>query len=345
MNTITGLELHANQFSLDQITKLVSIPGYEVFKLVKGHEYYFSSGNRRLLDLGWIGIGGSDKCCLVTTVNIRKSEYAGSIEPYLHLVRDIERSLAFIRAIRLIKPGVPKLHGRVHFHMSNFPFNDPLAYCDNEGSHGLYQGQTILEKSDFYKVRKLWKELLEKKSDDFLRRPSPLGAIDTALERLMRTYTIKNWLDCIIDLTIALEALIGPSDNQELSHRIALRASWLLEKDTDSSNRIYKIVRAMYDIRSARVHGRRPPENKVNKWLRLLTGIQDSDMEGSRITHFDMLERALESVREIVRKAINACMNLNKLDTHGPHWPLPTNFDENIVRRRERGRWQKAARL
>jgi len=166
------------------------------------------------------------------------------------------------------------------------------------------------------------------------------------LARFTRTYTIKYWLDDIVDLTIALEALIGPGDNQELSHRIALRASWLLEKEAASgNNRIYEIVRTMYSIRSARVHGTSPNEKNIHKWLGLLTGTQYDELEQSGISDWEICERAIESVRQVMRRTINACMNLRKLDKHGPHWPLPKDFDKNMVCSRERSRWQKAAKL
>jgi len=51
----------------------------------------------------------------------------------------------------------------------------------------------------------------------------------------------------------------------------------------------------------------------------------------------------LESARDIIRKAIAACVKLSKLEGDRPKWPFPERFDENIVIARQRRVWQKAA--
>jgi len=335
VDTITGLTVYAAELRLDQATKLTSIPGYDLRGTLAGQEQYCIGD--------WLP-GGFDKATIITTVKMPKHCYAGSAEPYEYLMGDISRSLAAIDAIRLTKPGVPRLHYHARCHLSNFPLDDPFAYCRHEGGHRTYEKEAVLDTNDFRYVRNTWRELMDTryKGNLFSRTPD---AMDTAYSRFSRSYEYRNWLDNIVDLTIALESLFAPTDNQELSYRISLRAAWLLsfgaKDDGDSvrdKNEIYDRVRTMYAIRSAGVHGRRPKEEDILKWLKTLSGIKDDhpkDME--------LYMLALESARDIVRKAIRACAKLQKLKSGAPRWPLPRNFDENIVIAGQRRIWQKAA--
>lgn len=336
VDTITGLNLRGGKLTFDQATVLTSIPGYSFLDIIWGQEQYFQDD--------WTGVG-LDKATIITTVRIPKYQYAGSHQPYPHLTKHIERSLAVMDAIRLSKPGVPRLHCHAMVHLSYFPLSEPFAYCDHEGDHGMYEKETILDRSDFRGIRNLWRELMDTRYIDHLPKRSKLNAMDTAFARFSKTYKRQNWLDDITDLTIALESLFSPKDNQELSHRISLRAAWLLSlggRDNEDSvkvkNKIYDRIRTMYDIRSFRVHGGIPKEKDIRKWVQTLSGIKYDESKYS-----ELLEVALESARDIVRKAIRACAKLAKLEADGPHWPLPKNFDENIVIAGQRRIWQKAA--
>jgi hypothetical protein len=208
----------------------------------------------------------------------------------------------------------------------------------------MYEKEAVLDISNFRDVRNSWRELMDTKYKGNLFDSTP-NAMDTAYSRFSRAYEYASWLDNIVDLTIALESLFSPKDNQELSHRISLRAAWLLSiNDRDDGvsikvkNEIYDRVRTMYAIRSSVVHGESPNKTKINKWLEILSGINN---DRSRDTERYML--ALESARDIVRKAIKACAKLQKLESGGPCWPLAENFDENIVIAGQRRIWQKAA--
>jgi hypothetical protein len=97
----------------------------------------------------------------------------------------------------------------------------------------------------------------------------------------------------------------------------------------------------MYDIRSSVVHGRTPKENKIRKWIQTLSGVKYDESK----SHAEQLEVALESARDIVRKAIRACMKLSKLGANGPHFPFPSKFDEHIVTAGQQRIWQKAASI
>ncbi|MDO8446271.1 MAG: HEPN domain-containing protein [Deltaproteobacteria bacterium] len=58
-----------------------------------------------------------------------------------------------------------------------------------------------------------------------------------------------------IYLAIALEALLSPNSNTELSHRIAHNACRFLGNDRKEREEIYKITKAFYNLRSKLIHG------------------------------------------------------------------------------------------
>lgn len=340
VDTITGLILRGAELKFDHATVLTSTPAYDLEGIIWGQEQYIQDN--------WFAVG-RDKATIITTVRIPKCQYAGSIRPYPHLTNHIGRHLAAIDAIRLTKPGVPCLHCFAEFQLSDFPVSTPLAYCNPEGGLGVYEKEAILDRSDFRNIRDLWRAMMDTTYKDALPRRSKSNAIDTAIARFNRTYKLQNWLDGIVDLTIALESLFGPKDNQELSYRISLRAGWLLNidgRDNEASykvNDVYERVRTMYDIRSLRVHAGIAKEKDIRKWVQTLSGVKYDESKHGGALYGGLLEVAIESARDIVRKAINACRKLSQLPIDGPHWPFPRNFDENIVIAGQRRVWQKAA--
>lgn len=332
VDTMTGLTLKGAKLKLDDATVLTSIPAHQWLDIIWREQQYDAS-------LDWSGIG-LDKATIITTVKIPKQQYASLLWPPPNLIRNIERHLAAIDAIRLTKPGTPSLHCFAEFQRSYFPVRTPLAHCNREHYSGLHEKETVLERSDFQNIRNLWRELMDTRYKD----PRPMryssSILNIALGRFSMSYELQSWLENMVDLTIALEALFGPEDNQELSHRIALRCAWLLNIDEDvTNNRTYKKVRTMYDIRSSVVHGKKPKKNKIRKWIQTLSEVTYDETK----SHAEQVEVALESARDIVRETIRACMKLSKLGTSGPHFPFPSKFDEHIITAGQQRIWQKAA--
>jgi len=336
VDTITGLVVNAAQLKFDKATVITSIPAYRLESVIWGEDQYTQDA--------WLAVG-LDKATLITTVRIPKRQYAGFLMPPPHLTGDIERHFSAIDAIRLTKSGVPRLHCHAQFQLSDFPTSDPLAYCDREGGPRMYEKETILNKSGFEAVKNLWQERMNTRYEEYLPRHTTSNAMDTAYGRFFRSYRYQNWFDSIVDLTIALESLFTPDESQELKHRISMRAAWLLNVDEQPDgetrsvkNKIYDLVRTMYDVRSSRVHGGRPRQNDIRRWVQTLSGVEYDDAKEGHL-----LELAMESARDIVRKAIAACARLSKLEGDGPKWPFPEKFDENIVIDGQRKVWQKAA--
>jgi hypothetical protein len=337
VDTITGLTLKGAKLKLDNATVLTSISAHRWLEIMQKEQQYDAT-------LDWEPIG-LDKASIITTVSISKLDYASFLHPSPYLTKHIERHLAAINAIRLTKPGAPRLHCFAEFQLSDFPVSNPLAYCNREGHLGLYEKEAIIERGDFLIIRNLWREFMDTKYKDPSPAPAKPNPMDTAFARFSRTYGRQNWLDDIADLTISLESLFNPTDREELKHRVSLRAAWLLSSDESlnggpgkGKNIIYDRVRDMYDIRSCRVHGRTPKASEIRNWVKTLSGVKYDESKD-----LQLLELALESARDIVRKAIAACAKLSKLEGDGPKWAFPERFDENIVIASQRRVWQKAA--
>ncbi|MCZ6690216.1 MAG: HEPN domain-containing protein [Planctomycetota bacterium] len=82
---------------------------------------------------------------------------------------------------------------------------------------------------------------------------------EVALHRFLLGSTEGNQEDAIIDYVTALEALLLPEKFEgELRFRLALFGAHLLGNDAAERGKLYHEIRAIYDVRSAIVHGTKP---------------------------------------------------------------------------------------
>ncbi len=75
------------------------------------------------------------------------------------------------------------------------------------------------------------------------------------IERWMRSMEQWEMVEEVIELGIALESLYLPGRNSELAFQFALRAAWHLADDPAGRDRLFKVFKQIYDIRSKAVHG------------------------------------------------------------------------------------------
>ena len=343
IDVIDGLILNATKLKLDAYTSLMSVSQYSPWDwlshFIVKHDNHFNP--LAFLYREWSGPFGIEEITLVvTTMTIRKSE----MKPFWghpHQVNEIGRTLATIDAVRLLKSGFPQLLHSSIFQLSSFPLVDGFGYSRSNTSHRLYEKNVILSKGDYRKLKLLWQETFNRKYRRLINPNRNVSSMEVAEARFFKSYEPDGWFQNILDLTIALEALFSPADNQELSHRIALRCAWLLGAYPTTStnrNRVYECVRAMYELRSKMVHGKAPRERKIQKWVGILAGTPYDHAKD-----WILREQALEAARDIVRRSLLACTKLSKLPHNGPHWPLPEGFDQCMVEPHEQRKWQKAA--
>ena len=94
---------------------------------------------------------------------------------------------------------------------------------------------------------------------DYARRfPTLPNQFNIALERW--DATAEHWTpeDRLIDAVIALENLLLPEQTQELRFKFALRGAWVLGQAGQARRQWYDRFIALYDARSAVVHGSQP---------------------------------------------------------------------------------------
>jgi hypothetical protein len=150
--------------------------------------------------------------------------------------------------------------------------NGKIGFLDSTLSHSIFHGgqmwhnfdcdlksdwskfnavqhRYILQSSEINDINKLWGEIHK---IDFNEDKNKFLLI--AINRFMFSYEKENPEDRILDLMICLESLLQ-DEQAELRFRLSIRTALFLETDNLKRNRIYKIVKKGYDVRSEIAHG------------------------------------------------------------------------------------------
>jgi hypothetical protein len=94
-----------------------------------------------------------------------------------------------------------------------------------------------------------------------LRQTRADRRLELSLRRFDSAYERYEQADSLIDLWIAFEALLLPTERAELKFRAALRIAALVGSDGDSRQKAFTTARRSYNVRSALVHGDPPPDD------------------------------------------------------------------------------------
>lgn len=341
-----GVELNGNSFQLDKFTRLMPvsegtlkslIPWYES---IPWYDRYFSLSEV----LTGESMSPNGNAILVITKKLPK-EYHGSPWPAGRDFDSKERAFSALAAIRLTQPGSVFMEFWGEFKVSKFRFIDPIGmYAKPDFGLRSYEYNVNIEENDFYKIRSVWKELMNSGYAKFkLKRQSPPTRMEIAHDRFFKSYEANDWFESLLDLTIALETLFNPQDKDELRHRIAMRCAWLLHTGGNTNlktnkNSLFDSIHTLYDLRSNIVHGSTPTKKNIK---RLVKNASKNTLDS--ISDWELGEIAVEIARDITRRSIGVCSNLGKLPTGGPHWPFEDNFDQSMIISSEQKRWQKAA--
>jgi len=334
-----GLELATARFNLDKFTTIMSISESNLKALIPRHDRYFDLSEFLNQDNS---LSPNGNAALVVTKRIHKN-YGGSPWPSGKELNERERAIAALAAIRLTKGGSTYVEFWGLFQVSDIPIHEPIGLLrEPEFPLRSYLHNVTLDKKDYRKVRSVWQELMDAGygQPQFKHQSDP-NAIEVARERFFKSYEDDNWFESLLDLTIALEALFGPTDRQELSHRIAMRCAWLLGSRSiapeGTANKTFESVQALYNLRSVIVHRGSPKKKDIQKCISTITGT-----EYVASNDWEMKESAVEISRDIVRKSIDACSKLARLPASGPHWPFAADFDQFMLVRGQQKKWQKA---
>jgi len=326
---LTGLNLSVERLRLNHNTSIVRLPSLPELA-------------QRLLDRQfgsyYMVIPGHDvHCALVTEANVKKDDFL------LVASREVRRSTElndFETALWLYSEGKVQRHTRYELQVARFPLVQPSSYDVGVGDGTIDWGEVPanITGRDGQKVVRLWRELTDV-------RVTGLGSATNdrlwvAISRFRESYEKMGWVDNLVDLAVALEALFGPKDARELTKRLQLRTAFLLGDGDGEAREIYKRVGILYDIRSRILHGSMPNRREYRKWLEALTGKKvASPYEWS-----NLLPGAVGVARELVRRSIVGCLRLSKCPQRGPTWPLPDEFDQEMATLGGKHTWREAFR-
>jgi hypothetical protein len=125
-------------------------------------------------------------------------------------------------------------------------FGKRMGWTTNDGSHGYLHGNPYdLREQDLKDLRDIRRNLKHVEQDH---------RFAIALVRLMGAYSKPFGGERLIDYWIALESLMMPDAEGELSYRVSLRTARLVA-DAPDRGRAYDFLRTSYSERSKFVHG------------------------------------------------------------------------------------------
>ncbi|MHC0551361.1 hypothetical protein [Salinicoccus sp. CNSTN-B1] len=155
--------------------------------------------------------------------------------------------------------------------------------------------------NDYYWNKESYPAVNESQLNKFKRElnqiiDNPNKKIQLAFSRLENSLYRHNEGDRIIDIAIGLESLLSDDEKSELTHKLALRCAFLLQKSPleESKLDIFKNMKAIYAYRSAVVHGSN--QKKLDKKKH----IQDS--KGEKWLVIDLAEKYLKECIKVLLK-------------------------------------------
>lgn len=136
-------------------------------------------------------------------------------------------------------------------------------------------------------------------------RDTEQARVRTALKRIIQARMRHDLGDRAVEICTALETLAGDGQNNEISHKVATRFARFLGGDLDTRKDTFKLIKAVYGIRSKMVHGAmttmpstvngRPAEEAVHSATELAGKFIARVLQAGSIPNwsdFDILEQA-----------------------------------------------------
>ena len=154
-----------------------------------------------------------------------------------------------ITALRLFKAGSISCSEILVYQKTWRDLNEIPFILSMSSKIGRDANKYELTKEDIENLKEFWNFF---KSFNIKEYPF----LDVAIRRFNFSYKRVLPEDKIIDFMIAFEALYFPDEKAELSYRLAFRCAYFLGKDESERQKIFKLLRNAYEMRSKIVHGR-----------------------------------------------------------------------------------------
>ena len=110
-----------------------------------------------------------------------------------------------------------------------------------------FRDSIVADEDHIEKAKCLYKRLVGFDSNDWTK-------LQIAIGRWIKSKASESYVDKIIDLGIAFEALYLPGIKDELAFRLRVRAAWYLGTDEDHRKELLTKLKNIYDARSSAVH-------------------------------------------------------------------------------------------
>jgi len=182
-----------------------------------------------------------------------------------------------------------------------------FSYFNGYIYNPTYHGQVVssrfyykLTKDDIEKLKLFWN-----KFKNFNIENS--SSINVAIRNFNLSYDLKITEDKLLHYITALESLFV-RENDELSYRLALRCAYFLGKNKEERDKIFNILKTVYEIRSKVVHGvskdlkeyikKIPEEYNIHSLPDLLNQIEKYVRESLKLFIEKVTEKAPEKATE-----------------------------------------------
>jgi hypothetical protein len=185
----------------------------------------------------------------------------------------VERFFASIRMVRNVETGYAQIIqcavDWAREYVVNIPelsFEFIRAYPQSLQKRSLSdRTRPVITKTEIEEISKIYSLLMRDEHT----------SLTIAVKRINACYMRNSDEDSIIDATIAMEALFGDDDNQEMTHKLALRMAALSSLDPKgerSALEVFKDTKMIYKFRSKVVHGRKGKDVEKVRFITQPTG-------------------------------------------------------------------------
>lgn len=232
------------------------------------------------------------------------------------IMESIDCFFASIRMVRNVMTGYAQLIQNAVGWASSYKANLPEMSFEFVKSYPQKfqwtnlgkDSRPVISQNEIFEISKVYSFLMQDKH----------ASLGIAVKRINACYLRCSEEDSIIDATIAMEALFGDDDNQEMTHKLAMRMAALSRLDTKqekSTLDIFNETKKIYKFRSKVVHGRKKDEIDKARFVNQPTG------------KIPILEIALANLRQAIR-----------VFTENPQFLEPDLIDKTLLLHIEAGK-------
>jgi len=275
----------------------VSSSGYDLARLL-GSRFH----NRNREPSLWVD---SDNCLLIQDRLLSKGNHGSKLLQLGEQLRTEADVVIKTLKLSLDTPICPK--AVYSSYLSRFPLL-PISHTEfEEYSEISFSVQRPLTKAEILDIHRTFEFIQEKKEPEYF---------ETALSRFADSYRVRQVEQNIVDLIVALEAMLGVRV-EELRRRLATNVAFLLGKNDGERQRFYRQVSAGYRLRNTIVHGGRDETREMSNALKEFFPELKSKTQSAVVPY---IVKAVEELQNVVRFVLKAYIYMRHNGTR-KEWP------------------------